>query len=432
MVDKCLKSALIVSFWTMFMPCNFGQELYFPPVFSEDWEEIGLAELNWCEDNVEDFNSFLEESNSKACIILKDGKMAHEAYFDDFDLSSSWYWASAGKSLTAAMVGIMQDEDLLEIHAPTSDYLGEGWTQCAADEAEITLWHQMTMTSGLDYTVDDIYCTEPECLQCLNLPGEEWFYHNAPYTLLSDVMEAASEQGYTAITNSKLTNKIGFIGLWTKVNTGRLFWSTARGMARFGLLMLNNGDWAEEVVIKDKTFVQDMLSTSQDINKAYGYLWWLNGKESYRLPGTTITFPGSLIPNAPDDLYAAIGKNGQVLMVVPSQNVVIARMGENPDNSLVPTSFVRDLWDEFQKLSCTVANEDVEPLTFDVRPRLAWNRIVLKTDADIDSYVVFDSSGNRMLTGAAKIIDVSSLQNGLYFVQLAKGSHVATRRFLKM
>ncbi len=410
-----------------------AQDLYFPPNFSEEWETFETSDLDWCEENIDDFDTFLEESNTNACIILKNGKIAHESYFNDFDLSTVWYWASAGKTITAAMIGVLQEEGLLNISDKTSDHLGVGWTSCdVEDEDQITIRHQLTMTSGLDYTVDDIYCTEPECLFCINEPGEEWFYHNAPYTLLSDVIEAAADQNYTGATNSKLVNKIGFIGLWTKVNTGRLFFSTARGMARFGLLMLNNGDWEDEVILEDKDYIQEMINTSQEINKSYGYLWWLNGKESHRLPGTTITFPGSIIPNAPDDLYAAIGKNGQILMVVPSENLIIVRMGNNPDQSLVPTSFVRELWDEYEKLSCSVATEQVEEIEFTLRPKLVFNRLEVISDQDFDNINIYDLKGNKVLSSKSKKMKLSGLSSGLYFVQVIKGKRSANKRILKL
>ena len=409
-----------------------AQDLYFPPNFSEVWETMSLTELDWCEDKIDDFNTFLEETNTNACIILKDGKMAHESYFNDFDLTTSWYWASAGKSLTAAMIGILQEEGLLDINDLTSEYLGEGWTNCdLQDENKIKIRHQLTMTSGLDHSIIDMYCTDPECLDCIDEPGEEWFYNNPPYTLLSDVIESATEQTYTGATNSKLTNKIGFLGLWTKVNTGRLFFSTARGMARYGLLMLNNGDWDNEEILKDKDYLQDMISTSQDINKSYGYLWWLNGKESHRLPGTTITFPGSIMPDAPDDLYAAIGKNGQILMVVPSQNLIIVRMGNNPDDSLVPTAYVNDLWEEYTKLSCTVNTEHIEELEFSVKPKLVFRQAQIISNEDFDSVNVFDLKGNILITTKSKTLNLSDLARGMYFVQVNKGKKSSVKKIIK-
>ena len=116
-----------------------GQDLYFPPNFSEEWETLDPQDLDWCTDKITDFDNFLAESNSNAFIALKDGKIVHEAYFNDFDLNSSWYWASAGKTITAAMIGIAQEEGALDINDATSLYLGEGWTDCPSEEGNITI-----------------------------------------------------------------------------------------------------------------------------------------------------------------------------------------------------------------------------------------------------------------------------------------------------
>lgn len=79
-----------------------------------------------------------------------------------------------------------------------------------------------------------------------------------------------------------------------------------------------------------------MINTSQSINPSYGYLWWLNGKSSFMIPQSQIQFPGSINKSAPDDMFSALGKNGQFLNIIPSQKMVWIRMGDNPDNALVP------------------------------------------------------------------------------------------------
>jgi len=145
--------------------------------------------------------------------------------------------------------------------------------------------------------------------------------------------------------HKKIRNKIGMNGLWVKDGFNNIYLSTARSMARFGILMLNNGNWNGTDVIKDKNYTQDMINTSQNLNKSYGYLWWLNGKESYMLPGFTKVFNGILMPDAPDDLYAALGKNGQILNVVPSKGLIMVRMGERPDDQFfISTHFNNDIW----------------------------------------------------------------------------------------
>ncbi len=87
-----------------------------------------------------------------------------------------------------------------------------------------------------------------------------------------------------------------------------------------------------------------MITTSQQLNKSYGYLWWLNGKESFMVPEVRLVFPGSFNPTAPDDMISGIGKNGQYVSVVLSMNIVLVRVGENPDSVPVPFLFLNDIW----------------------------------------------------------------------------------------
>jgi len=327
--------------------------IYFPSIDSDQWETISPDELNWDSVEIENLYEFLELNNTRAFVVLKDGKIVIENYWGNnilntapFDRNSSWYWASAGKTLTALMVGIAQEDGLLSIENSSTIYLGNGWTSLTAEqEGLIKIKHQLTMTTGLDYQVVNLNCTDPDCLSYKNTPGTNWFYHNATYSLLKDVIENATETSYNEFTNQKVKIKIGMGGSWIQLNNSDTYYSTARDMARFGLLILNEGVWDEDVILNDTNYFSNMVNTSQEINKSYGYLWWLNGKESLIPPGITIPIQASLASNAPEDLIAGMGKNGQYLDIIPSQNLVIIRMGEAPDSdNLVPINFHNEMW----------------------------------------------------------------------------------------
>ena len=327
------------------IPANQNNKIYFPPISSDIWETYSLTDLNWNEEKLQDLLDFVKEKNSKAFIILKDGKIVVEWYGNNFKNKDIWYWASAGKVLTATTVGIAQQSGFLNLNDKTSDYLGEGWTNTNSDqENKITILNQLTMTSGLNTLAFD--CTNPNCLVFVADASTRWAYHNAPYTLLQSVVANATNSSFKSFFNTSLKNKIGMDGTWISTNGfNNVFFSTARSMARFGLLILNQGNWGTESII-DKSYVNEMTKTSQNINRSYGYLWWLNGKNSYMLPQSQNVFNGFLIPNAPTDLIAGLGKNDQKIYVVPSQNLVILRMGEIAnEESLAPTSFDNELWE---------------------------------------------------------------------------------------
>jgi len=122
-------------------------------------------------------------------------------------------------------------------------------------------------------------------------------------------------------------------------------------MARFGLMISADGIW-EDTQIVSECFLNEATNTSQNINQAYGYLWWLNGKSSFNLPTLQTQFSGALISSAPQDIYAALGKNDQKIYVVPSKKLVIIRMGESADETNFGLSnFDNELW---QKINAVI------------------------------------------------------------------------------
>ena len=206
------------------------------------------------------------------------------------------------------------------------------------------------MNSGLnDAAGDDV---SPTNLQYVADAGTRWAYHNV-YVKLQDVVAQATGQTWNNYFNTKLRDKIGMStnGGWIPNGDLSVYWSNTRSMARFGLLALANGNWNGTQII-NSTYLNNATNTSQTINQAYGYLWWLNGKSSYHLPQTQLQFNGSIIPSAPSDMYCALGKNDQKIYVVPSKKLVIIRMGEVADGvNFALSDFDEVLW---QKINAVI------------------------------------------------------------------------------
>jgi CubicO group peptidase (beta-lactamase class C family) len=318
--------------------------MYFPPLTTTTWETKSIETLGWNQNAVTSLLDYLEEKNTKGFIVLVNGRIVLENYFSGHTATSPWYWASAGKTLTAATVGTAEQDGLLNINNKVSDYLGNGWTSAPiAKENLITNWHLLTMTSGLNENLGD--SVAPDNLQFVADAGTRWAYHNV-YVKLQNVIEEASGQTWSNYFNTRLRDRIGMTGQWIPSGGLSVYWSNTRSMARFGLLMLNKGKWESEVIVPE-SYVENAQSTSQNLNEAYGYLWWLNGKESYKLPLIQFQLQGSLIPNAPQDMISALGKNDQKIYVIPSKKMVIIRMGQvaNPENPTFGLSgFDNELW----------------------------------------------------------------------------------------
>jgi CubicO group peptidase (beta-lactamase class C family) len=322
-----------------------NEAMYFPANNSDAWETKTPASLGWNENAIQPLLDYLETKHSRSFIILVNGRIVMENYFNGHSATTPWYWASAGKTLTSTVSGIAQEEGLLNINNKVSDYIGTGWTSATLDKENlITCKHLLSMTSGLNDEGGD--SVAPEDLHYLADAGTRWAYDNV-YVKMQDVVAAASGQTWNNYFNIKLRDKIGMTGAWTESGDDlSVYWSTTRSMARFGLMALNNGNWNGTQVI-NSSYLATATTTSQQINKSYGYLWWINGEESYHMPQTQVQFNGSLIPNGANDMYMALGKNDQKIYVIPSKKMVVIRMGDAADEeNWALSGFDNDLWEK--------------------------------------------------------------------------------------
>ncbi|SFF07630.1 Beta-lactamase [Flavobacterium xueshanense] len=208
------------------------ETFYLPPLTNTTWETKSIASLGWKQIAVQPLLDYLELKNSKSFIILVNGRIVMEQYFNGNDANAFWYWASAGKTLTSAVTGIAQQENLIKINNKVSQYIGTGWTSLPlAKENLITNKHLLTMTSGLDDSTDDV---NPANLKYKADAGIRWAYHNV-YVKLQDVIALASGQTWNTYFSTKLKNKIGMEGAWFQLSTNSVYGSNTRSMARFGL-----------------------------------------------------------------------------------------------------------------------------------------------------------------------------------------------------
>ena len=334
---------------------NNYNTMYFPPTNGTDtWETQSISSLGWNQNAVQPLLDYLLLKNTKSFMILVNGRIVMENYFNGHTATTLWKWNSAGKTLTSTVTGIAEQEGFINTNNKVSDYLGTGWTSAPlAKENLITCKNLLKMNSGLDDTLGDDVA--PGNLQYVADAGTRWAYHNV-YVKLQDVVEQATGQTWNNYFNTKLRDKIGMssTGVWyngTGVNLGlRIYFSNTRSMARFGLLALNNGNWNGNQVI-NSVYLNQATTTSQNINLAYGYLWWLNGKASYRLPQTQLQFNGSLIASGANDMYMALGKDDQKIYVIPSKKMVVIRMGDAADSAnLALSTFDEVLWQKINAL----------------------------------------------------------------------------------
>ena len=423
-----------------------AQNLYFPPIIGDDWERLTFDELGWDSSKTEPLYQKLKSDNTKALLILKDGKLVIVKYFDDFNKDSLWYWASAGKTVTSFLIGIAKQQNLLQLTDRTNQYLGEGWTSLPVDKENlITIRHQLTMTTGLSDDVADPYCTSPECLIYKSDAGDRWAYHNAPYTLLDGVIESATSKTLNQYYFNELRNKIGMNGFFMKSGYNNVLYTNARSMARFGLLILNKGNWDTIQILSDSAYYREMINTSQNINLSYGYLWWLNGKESFMIPQLQLVFNGKFVPSAPDDMVSGMGSDGQFLNVIPSKNLIVVRMGNAPDNSLVPFLLNEEMWQLINPIiePTSLIKDQPNSLNFSLsqnypnpfNPSTIINFTI--PNSGKVTLKIYDVIGEEVTTLVDEELNpgiynrewkASSFSSGIYFYRLQSGDFIETKK----
>jgi CubicO group peptidase (beta-lactamase class C family) len=306
-------------------------ELYFP-TRDGTWETVEPRDVGWNQIAIEDALSFAKKHNTSAIVVLHRGRIFAERYWDlkdDTMMSQTLRYqdllitldhdgrpiediASVQKSIVSFLVAVARDRGLADIEAPVSTYLKQGWSAAPPNaEKKILVRHLLTMSSGLS--------TE---LRFEAEAGTKWFYNTRAYSRLVDVLAEASGMTVADYTKEWLTGPIGMADSgwqprpWlTNQDANTIGFSTsARDLAKFGLLVLAGGAWNGHRLLDDANYLRESLHPSQEMNPSYGFLWWVNDS-------------GSFIPTAPDDLVAALGAGDRKLYVIPSLGLVVARLG---------------------------------------------------------------------------------------------------------
>ena len=414
-----------------FIHVSWSQSIYFPPTNDSEWETMSPQSLNYCDEKIDSLYAYLEKEETNSFILLKNGKIVLEKYFNSYTKDSVSAWNSAAKSLMATLIGIANTNDELSLNEPTSTYLGEGWTSLTKlQEDSITVWHQLTMTTGLDEREPS--CFSPECLTYKTSAGSRWYYHNGPYTLLKDVLQSASGKNLNIFSNQHLENKIGMSGFWFQVGDFNLYISKARDMARFGLLIQNEGFWGTQPVLNDAVYFENMVNSSQSLNPSYGYLWWLNGKNSFIAPGGPTSFPGPIAPDAPTDMIAAAGFEGQYISISPSEGMVLVRQGKSNSNSEADLKLLNSVWKKVLALNCNpnalLNDEELDRIY--IYPNPAKQHIQIE-NIPFSTFKIVITNGVKTIYESENATNIfNSFAPGIYFLTIKNGSRSITKKLI--
>jgi len=273
----------------------------------------------------------------RAIVVVKDGRIVAERYGEGFDADTPLMGWSMTKTVTAALVASRIGEGKL---AYEQDKLFAGWTD---DRAKIKLNDLLSMQSGLD--LEETYGDVNDVTRMLFLesdqakfveakpleaqPGTKFEYTTGSAVLLTRLwMNTFTDQKEAlAYPRKALFGPIGMTSAIMEADEagtfsgGSLMYATARDWARFGLLLVNKGDWNGQQVLPAE--FTDRVATATPVSDGVytgGLAWKLASGDR----------KGEPTANIPADTYWAIGHDGQFMAMVPSENLVVVRLGLTP------------------------------------------------------------------------------------------------------
>jgi CubicO group peptidase (beta-lactamase class C family) len=309
------------------------QQVYWPR--GATWETRAPKEVGLDAAGIEDALNYAAAHNSTGLLILRGGRIVAERYWQGWTPQTAQPIFSSSKSITATLIGMAIEEGKLKgVNQRLADFI-PAWK--GTPKEAITLRHVLTMTSGIrvgagrvSAEVDAFVETAAFALE--HQPGEHWAYNTPVYRLLLRVIELATGESINQFTQRKLAAPLGVnYSSWdcSPAPNGKTnctwYRSCLRDMARFGLLILRHGKWENRQLVSAR-YVKESTSSSQKLNEAYGYLWWLNGQASFKLPNGR-TAQGMLWPDCPPEALGALGAQDKKIYVVPSLDLVVARHG---------------------------------------------------------------------------------------------------------
>ncbi|MBS0210080.1 MAG: serine hydrolase [Planctomycetes bacterium] len=262
---------------------------------------------------------WLKEHGSKTGLVVRHGRIVGEWYFDDATQSTPYLVYSTSKSFASTAAHLAIADGKLTLDSKVGEFVPDVKPEA---KRNITVRQIISMDTGVHnnkdlHNMDKLFSYAMYEAPLDFEPAAKWDYNNTGLALLAPVLKKATGQEVDQILEQKLFGKIGIArGDWTwEQREGRsLPYSglhiTARSLARFGLLFLNEGRWQDQQLVST-AWVKEATGPSQELNKSYGYLWWNN---------TTGKWKG-----VPADAYAALGRFDNSMLVVPSLDLVVLR-----------------------------------------------------------------------------------------------------------
>lgn len=266
---------------------------------------------------------------TRALVVVYKGQLIAEKYAEGFDKHTRQLGWSMAKSVTSTLIGRLVEQGKVRIDAPPN------FTEWQSDERQqIKVSNLIQMNSGLEWfenygTVSDatrmLYArgdmfTYAKSLPLESPPSTVWEYSSGSSNLLAGYIRGFfdDEQAYWAFPYEELFHKIGMHSALFEPDAADIFvsssylWASPRDWARYGQLYLQDGIWQGERLLPSG-WVDYTRMVAPGSQGKYGAAFWLNRASTF--------------PDLPPDTYWCDGFQGQYVMIIPSEDLVVVRLG---------------------------------------------------------------------------------------------------------
>ena len=325
---------------------------------------INYEQLNQA---IEEYKLFFDNVAS-GVIVIKDGLLVKEYYsfmtlpgsrFDVWSCTKSFAGIAWGLLLEESKNGTLPNNIQVNLDSFAYSFLPESFKITDKRKEKITIGHLLSMTSGIPGENQLVFGIPPrdnngpfehalgyqvnrygyKTDKLVSEPGTIWDYSDPAIAHLSILFKIIMRREIHEYMQDIVFSRIGienaswdvhgggpFIGPHTSAHVGLHI--SARELARFGYLMMQNGKWGDDQIIPS-IWVDKATKPSQTLNPEYGFTFWVNTHET-RWPGL------------PKDMFSLEGYNSNRCYVIPSKELVVVRVGSGP-NQWNEQLFVRQI-----------------------------------------------------------------------------------------
>jgi CubicO group peptidase (beta-lactamase class C family) len=343
---------------------NTGEEYRIPIKLNDGWEVASLSDVGIDTEKIVQITKEIRNNERfngiHSMLVVKDGKLVHEAYFWGNQRNSPHVLASITKSVTSTLIGIAIDKKFIKNVDESVVSLLPQYNKIIKDPRKraITLRHLLTMSSGLEwkesgYSYNALENSEYQMVDSEDwikyvlskpldvTPGTQFLYNTGGIHLLSAVIKSATGLKTNQFAEKYLFEPLGIYAYqWNTDSTGHPCTGgtdgglglRTRDIAKFGWLFLRDGKWKGKQVIS-KDWIK--LATQKHIQiprrrEHYGFCWW----------------PGSMRRGGKEvDYVASFGYGGQTLYMIPELDLILVFTCELTSRNTFVTIPVRKTFD---------------------------------------------------------------------------------------